>query len=155
MLPELRAHARAEVGPQVMSDLALAHEAILGLPKHAVVLTKNGKVAAKVTAESPSAAYAAAARALQHFYASRGWIRPWQNIAAVINFAPTLDIDTGLGGAGVDAILALEHPPAHVMEGKWARPGPEEDIVRKWIEPRQLPHSRARENLLRALFFPA
>ncbi len=156
MLPELRIHSRAEVSPQVWSDIALAYEEILTLPKHSVVLAKNAKVVAKVTAATPSAAYHEAGEELQAFYRERRrWIRPWQDIVAVINFAPTLDIGSALGGVGVDAILALEHPPSHVMEGQWARPGIESDIVHAWIDPTELPSRRVRENLRRAFFFLA
>ena len=156
MLTQLRTHPHAEASPQVLKDLALVYEEILGLPKYSVVLGKNDKVVAKATAENPSKAYAAAGEALHAFYRERRrWIRPWQDIVAVINFAPTLDIGTGLGGIGVDAILALEHPPAHVMEGKWATPGPEADITRDWIAPRKLSGDRVRENHRRAFFFLA
>lgn len=154
MLPELELHSHEPLSPIVESDLTLAHDHIQGKEKFSIVAAKNGRIVADVTEESPSKAYEAAVQAIDDFYRERHWIRAWQDIVAVINFDPT-DMFT-LGRAGIDVVLALERPPSFVKRGKWTDPGPQDHMVKMWLDaayPRR--DGTTLHNKLRAVAFLA
>jgi hypothetical protein len=153
MLPELEIHSNAELSPRVMADLELGHAAILGLPEPALVLAKNGRVAVRATGVEPNQLCSHAADQFQAFYRSRGWIRPWQNVVAVMNFAPTSNTSVSLGSVGVDVQFALKRPPSHYLIGRKAFPGHEAHIIRGWLKPKELADRQIRENPLRAMLF--
>lgn len=115
-------------------DLELARQQVVGKEKYAVAFTKNRKVVANVIGTNPSDAFAAAHRAMELFYRSRGWIRPWQNIAAAMNFVP-LSLSP-LAGVGVDQIILLERPPQYYKTLKVVKPGPVLDLKAEWLGPR-------------------
>ena len=156
MLPKLEEYSRVAISSQVRADLELAYARIRALPKHAVVLAKNGKIVSEVVSgfgEKPACQYAG--ERLEFYYRSREWIRPWQNVVAVVNF-PLSWGDVDLMAAGIDAVLALERLPTvrYDAEGR-PQPGLEQAVIDRWLAPRKDKKGRIRRNDLRAILFLA